>query len=364
MSSFCDVFVLLRVLAKIASVGYHEGVRKVVFTLFCFVIFFLGIVLGVGNKVAAEETCRGIVRDNAGNPIAEVEVILTYKTIARLEQKIYTANGGSYLFQIPEFGAIDKIEFKKGGYRTKIIDRPKSCPEDIILEQLSTAYGCSLRGACEKIQASTKYDTTYENELLCSTDCGVFRLDSSPEPCPRDPAGTFYSRNKCLLKLSGLTPARPSDFLYKYDKYINTCLVESNGIPLEECQKQIRAGTPSPTAPPLPCKTFEPIKDASGKVIGQKCIEFETAVGNIPTSPAGLVGFVLRLVLGLSGGIALILIIVGAYQMMTSQGNPERLQGAKETITSAIVGLLFIIFSLLLLEIIGVDILRIPGFGP
>lgn len=93
------------------------------------------------------------------------------------------------------------------------------------------------------------------------------------------------------------------------------------------------------------------------------CIRLNTALGNISTDPAKLVSFILQFLLFISGGIAVLLIISGGYRMMTSQGNPEQLQGARETITSAIVGLLFIIFSLVLLEIIGVDILRIPGFG-
>lgn len=95
----------------------------------------------------------------------------------------------------------------------------------------------------------------------------------------------------------------------------------------------------------------------------KECKMVETAVGEISTDPAGLVNFLLKLVLGLSGGIAILLIIFGGYKMMTSQGNPEALQGARETITSAIVGLLFIIFSLVLLQMIGVDILKIPGLN-
>ncbi len=99
------------------------------------------------------------------------------------------------------------------------------------------------------------------------------------------------------------------------------------------------------------------------------CVEDEknpkgipTPLGCVKTNPAGLVSFILKFLLYTSGGIAALLIIFGGYTMMTSQGNPEKLQGARETITSAVVGLLFIIFSLVLLEIIGVDILRIPGF--
>jgi len=48
--------------------------------------------------------------------------------------------------------------------------------------------------------------------------------------------------------------------------------------------------------------------------------------------------------------------------MMTSQGDQEKIKAARERITSAIIGFLFLVFSLVLLEIIGVNILRIPGF--
>ena len=45
-----------------------------------------------------------------------------------------------------------------------------------------------------------------------------------------------------------------------------------------------------------------------------------------------------------------------------SRGNPDKVNDAKEQLTAAIVGLLFIIFSLVFLEFIGLDILGIPNF--
>ena len=88
-----------------------------------------------------------------------------------------------------------------------------------------------------------------------------------------------------------------------------------------------------------------------------------TAIGPISTNPTEFIKRIFSFILGIAGGIALLLIIFSGYKFMTSQGNPEKIQGARETMTSAIVGLLFIIFSMLILQLIGVDILKIPGFG-
>lgn len=109
------------------------------------------------------------------------------------------------------------------------------------------------------------------------------------------------------------------------------------------------------------------IPDNSGydaKFKDRRCIAVDTAIGEISTEPQGFVRRIFELVLGLAGGIALILIIISGYRFMVSQGNPEALKAATEQLTSAIVGLLFIILSFVILQVIGVDILRIPGFQP
>lgn len=92
------------------------------------------------------------------------------------------------------------------------------------------------------------------------------------------------------------------------------------------------------------------------------CSQVQTAIGPISTNPGALVGNVLQLIVGISGGAAVLLIIAAGYQMMTSQGNPEKVKEARERLTSAVVGLLFIFFSVTILQIIGIDLLHIPGF--
>jgi hypothetical protein len=88
-----------------------------------------------------------------------------------------------------------------------------------------------------------------------------------------------------------------------------------------------------------------------------------TAVGCIPRDPTGILQTIIRIGLTLGGGVALLAILGGAFVFSTSQGDPKKTGQAKEMITSAIIGLLFIIFSITILQFIGVTILQIPGFG-
>lgn len=133
------------------------------------------------------------------------------------------------------------------------------------------------------------------------------------------------------------------------------------------------ANTPKPTRPPKPPPPCTKWVDGSGNPVASpgpqptgdlRCAEVATSLGiNIGTEPMSFIRSLFSLLLSISGGIALILIIIAGYQLMTSQGDPEAIKGAKETITSAIIGLLFIIFALALLQFITIDILRIPGFS-
>jgi len=86
-----------------------------------------------------------------------------------------------------------------------------------------------------------------------------------------------------------------------------------------------------------------------------------TALGCVPTEPTELVKWIFPYLLGFGGLAAFLLIVFAGIQIMTSSGNPEKLKAGKELITSAITGLIFIILSLFLLRVIGVDILHIPG---
>jgi hypothetical protein len=89
-----------------------------------------------------------------------------------------------------------------------------------------------------------------------------------------------------------------------------------------------------------------------------------TGIGCVQTSLSGFIQeTVFGLGIGLAGITALGCIIYSAILYQTSAGNSEKLQSAQELLRSCIFGLLLIIFSVFILRVIGVDLLRIPGFN-
>lgn len=89
-----------------------------------------------------------------------------------------------------------------------------------------------------------------------------------------------------------------------------------------------------------------------------------TAIGCIPVKTTGdFMGWILGWAVGVGGGIAFLLIIYASFMVMTSQNNPERLKAGQELLTSAISGLILLIFSVFILRFIGVDILKLDNFG-
>ena len=64
----------------------------------------------------------------------------------------------------------------------------------------------------------------------------------------------------------------------------------------------------------------------------------------------------------MGGGIVLLKTLAAAFQLTTSKGDPKATEEAKNKITAAVSGLLFIIFSMVLLKTIGITVLQIPGF--
>jgi len=60
---------------------------------------------------------------------------------------------------------------------------------------------------------------------------------------------------------------------------------------------------------------------------------------------------VINFAIPLSAVSVFVLLAFAAYKLMTSQGNPDKLQDAKEQISNAIIGFIFILLSVAILNI-------------
>ena len=206
-------------------------------------------------------------------------------------------------------------------------------------------YGCSF-----------KNDSTSTPVILCAT--GSICKSIPPYSTFNSSTGVTENgycqdnQNKCYVCNTSAG--------YQYDYYTGKCDSPTSGQASqdptpgtckdgESCSYGYGCGAGQPPAP-------QPLSICQNGIC-------KTALGNLPTDLSGLLTRVFSIALAIAGVVALGLIIASGYRLMISQGNPEQVKGAREQLTAAIVGLLFIIFSLVILQIIGAKILQIPGFG-
>lgn len=182
----------------------------------------------------------------------------------------------------------------------------------------------------------------------------------------RQPAGICTCKNpgKSGTRINGFTCTHFGNKDVDYCNWSYEACVPKPGNRLKTSTNRIFNGadlgeidcvavTPSPPPAP-PCA--EPLDPVTGN-----CKSFKSTFGTLSTDAGRFIASIFGVLLAMSGGLALLLIIRAGYLIMTSAANPERMKEGREQLIAAIVGLLFIIFSFVILQVIGVDILRIPG---
>jgi len=83
----------------------------------------------------------------------------------------------------------------------------------------------------------------------------------------------------------------------------------------------------------------------------------KTEFGEISRKPVELAEAFIRFSLGIAGGIAFLLMVLGSFRLIFARGDPEQVQQGREILTAAIAGLLLIIFATFLLQLVGISIL-------
>lgn len=171
------------------------------------------------------------------------------------------------------------------------------------------------------------------------SDCGMVDMDS-------------------LGKISTVIKSRGYDIDdITLDSLISKCVID----PQQALLYYINA--PGPTSvigppPEPPCQ----------REIGGKCLRSPSSINqgdnsslDLNTDPAQLVLRLTTLILGIAGGIALLMIIIAGFKITMSKGNPQTLQTSREQIIASMAGLIFILLSYVIFQLIVVDILKIPG---
>lgn len=234
-----------------------------------------------------------------------------------------------------------------------------------------------------------------------------------PSPLPTMPTnvsmlgvncGNSFDTNSGTNKCCYSPPIEPKliDWGFPFDgvaSIINNALKDRLN-PILEMQKQVKtqpcsSGSPSvpgdlgnpacicvePTVSPLSailplCERINPNSKAKGMSERQACIDCLTGKGGATAGTWTSVGcvygnissFIQETVLGwgigLAGGFSMLCLMYGAFMMQTSRGNAESIKKAQQLITSCITGLMLTIFSVFILRLIGVSVLKIPGFTP
>jgi heme O synthase-like polyprenyltransferase len=72
-----------------------------------------------------------------------------------------------------------------------------------------------------------------------------------------------------------------------------------------------------------------------------------------------LVNLVLPIMMIFGGLLTLVMLLLGAYRYLTSEGNPEKISKAQSVFIYAIIGLFLVVASFVLTKIIG-SVLNVP----
>ena len=76
-----------------------------------------------------------------------------------------------------------------------------------------------------------------------------------------------------------------------------------------------------------------------------------------------VIQILLKTIFSVVGGVAFLYLLYGSFVLATSQNDPEKLNYGKRLVYGAIVGLIFSLTSVLLINFLASQVLKIPGFG-
>ena len=165
------------------------------------------------------------------------------------------------------------------------------------------------------------------------------------------PPGSYNAITDCCKKISGQTliPAGPGVPSYLLKGGVDI----KKAVPCSTVNKDLQVDI---------CSQISRSDERSRCNLCKKENGVYTAIGCIRNTGSGIVTNVARFLIGTLGGIILLIILISGFRIATSRGDVKAIQQARESLTAAISGAFLIVFSMVLLQVIGVKILQLPGF--
>mgnify|MGYP001009860239 FL=1 len=205
-------------------------------------------------------------------------------------------------------------------------------------------------GECaECLDCCTPPAASMGSDKACQDHCkGEYRFDSNNKCCTC--TGTSFTDEMVCKEYC----AEKEDKSYQYDP--NTppyCTCVGENIATESiCEKHCYPDDytwDAAAEPSQRCRCVNLGDDDDSSLKGP--IKLEVGIGNERTAKgiSYYIGMVYNFAAAIVGVVAVVMIIIGGIQYSASAGNPAALASAKETITSAIIGLAIVLMSYLIL---------------
>lgn len=130
-------------------------------------------------------------------------------------------------------------------------------------------------------------------------------------------------------------------------------------IPSNDCKTVRMKDDNTPENPVKPGRQFTML----GCITSGTSVGFDNKDGDVGGA-SSFVQALLNVIFSLSGGLAFLYLMYGGFIILTSQADPEKLNYGRRLVTGSIVGLVFTVGSVFMVNLIGSGILHIPGFKP
>src|SRR5262249_50546439 len=88
-------------------------------------------------------------------------------------------------------------------------------------------------------------------------------------------------------------------------------------------------------------------------ITASDCGTFQQQIACTTSDPRQLVIVIINVLLGIAGLVAVLFVIIGGFQYMTSAGNEELAERGKRNLQNAIIGVVIIVLSFVIVNVVS-----------